>query len=251
MPGGSEPLHSALLYSSLPQAQTPLPTDRSMFEDLRAAFREAIENFNQELNREHVPETVDKLIGGMVNEITETKTSIGELENQIAKAVAEAEKEKGEALTCRRREEMALKIGDSETATVAAQFAEKHEEHQSLLEQKVTALKAELAFRHEEVEEMMAKVKEAKAKRESLAATSGRSGARESISDADDLFGELDRMAEKIEGERAQGEAAEAFSEMDLGLETSDMHIDVNEPPPPEPDFDARLEELKRRMGED
>ena len=37
-----------------------------MFEDLRSAFREAYVNFNKELNREHVPETVNRLIGGMV-----------------------------------------------------------------------------------------------------------------------------------------------------------------------------------------
>ena len=222
-----------------------------MFEELRSAFREAIESFNEELNREHVPETVDRLIGGMVSEITDVKTQMGDLESQIEKALAEARKEKADAATCRRREQMAREIGDSETAEVAAQYAEKHEEHEQLLEQKAKALKAELDFRHEEVEEMMAKVKEAQAKRDSLAATSGRSGARESISAADDLFSELDRMADKMDGEQARGDAAEAFSDLDLGPERSKYHIDVNEPPPPEPDFDARLAELKRRMGRD
>ena len=38
-----------------------------MFDNLRSAFREAYENFNKELNREHVPETVNRLIGGMVD----------------------------------------------------------------------------------------------------------------------------------------------------------------------------------------
>ena len=33
-----------------------------MFEDLRAAFHEAIEAFNKELSRDQVPERVDKLI---------------------------------------------------------------------------------------------------------------------------------------------------------------------------------------------
>ena len=222
-----------------------------MFENLRSAFREAYENFNKELNREHVPETVNRLIGGMVDEITDVKAEIGNLESQIRKALAEAEKEKAQAATCRRREKMARGIRDSETADVAAQFAEKHEEHQQLLEQKAKALKAERDFRREEVEEMMAKVKEAQAKRDSLSATAGRSGARESISTADELFSELDRMAGKIDDARAKGEAAEAFSNLDLGPEQSDYHIDLNEAPPPEPDYDARLAELKRRMGED
>jgi len=120
-----------------------------------------------------------------------------------------------------------------------------------LLEQKAKALKAEFDFRGEEVEEMMAKVKEAQAKRDSLSATAGRSGARETISAADDLFSELDRMAGKIEDEQAEGDAAEAFSNLDLGPEKSDYTIDLNEPPRPEPDYDTRLAELKRRMGED
>jgi len=222
-----------------------------MFDDLRSAFREAVENFNKELNREHVPETVNRLIGGMVDEITDAKAEIGNLENQIGKALASAEKEKAQAATCRRREQMARAIGDSETGDVAAQFAEKHEEHQQVLEQKAKALKAELDFRGEEVEEMMTKVKEAQAKRDLLSATAGRPDVRESISGADDLFSELDRMAGKIDDEQAEGGAAEAFSDLDLGPEQSDYHIDLDEAPPPEPDYDARLAELKRRMGED
>lgn len=222
-----------------------------MFEDLRSAFREAYVNFNKELNREHVPETVNRLISGMVDEITDVKAEVARLETQIAKALAEAENERAQGATCRRREKMARDIGDSETADVAAQFAEKHEEHQRLLEQKAKALKAERDFTAEEVEEMMAKVKEAQAKRDSLSATAGRSGARETISAADDLFSELDRMAGKIEDEQAKGDAAEAYSNLDLGPERSKYHIDLNEPPPPEPDYDARLAELKRRMSKD
>ena len=103
----------------------------------------------------------------------------------------------------------------------------------------------------EEARQMMAQVKEARVKRDSLSATSGRSGARESISAADDLFSELDRMAGKIDDERSAGEAAEAFSDLDLGPEPSRYSIDMDEPPAPNPDFDVRLAELKRRMGED
>ncbi|HBD99098.1 MAG TPA: hypothetical protein DC060_12955, partial [Gemmatimonadetes bacterium] len=66
-----------------------------MFEDLRSAFREAYVNFNKELNREHVPETVNRLIGGMVDEIADVKAEVAHLETQIAKAVAGAENEKG------------------------------------------------------------------------------------------------------------------------------------------------------------
>jgi hypothetical protein len=56
-------------------------------------------------------------------------------------------------------------------------------------------------------------------------------------------------MAEKIEGERAKGEAAEAFDDLDLD-ERSEYHVDMDEPVKHEVlDVDAALAELKRRMG--
>ena len=217
-----------------------------MFEDLRSAFREAVNNFKDEINRDEVPETVDKLLLGMRNEVADAKVRIEELEDQMTRAVHESEREKKEAATCRRREKMARDINDGETADVASQYAEKHEERQRILEQKAAALSDELEYRRNEVEEMFGKVKEAQAKRDSLTATAGRSGARGSIGDTDDLFSEMDRMAEKIGDESAHGEAAASMDPLDL-------HVDMDEPPPTpaDVDYDARLAELKRRMGED
>ena len=187
-------------------------------------------------------EAVDRLLVGMRDEVADSKVRVGELEDQVKRALTESEREKEEAETCRRRERMAREIGDEETADVARQFCEKHEERQRLLEQKALALREELDFRRKEVDEMIVKFKEAKAKRDTLAATTGRSGARGSIGAADDLFNELDRMAAKIDDEDARGHAAQSLSDFDL-------HVDVDEPPRPEVDMDARLEELKRRMG--
>jgi len=216
-----------------------------MFDDLRRAFREAVDNFKEELNRDEIPETVDKLLLGMRNEVADAKVQIRELEDLLERTRAEAEKETQEVATCRRRETMAREIDDNETADVAAQYAQKHEERQRILEEKATALQKELVLREREVEEMLAKVKEAQAKRDSLTATAGRADARGSIGAADELFAEMDRMAEKIGDEARRGEAAEEFDPLDL-------HVDVDEPPRNvEVDYDARLEELKRRMGED
>lgn len=216
-----------------------------MFDDLRRAFREAVDNFKEELNRDQVPETVDKLLLGMKNEVADAKVRIRELEDLIERTSAEAEKEKKEVATCRRRETMARDINDNETADVAAQYAEKHEERQRVLEEKCEALQNELVLREREVEEMLSKVKEAQAKRDSLTATAGRADAHESLGAASDLFENFDRMADKMGDE---GHAADAAAEFD----PLDMHVDVDAPPrQPDVDYDARLEELKRRMGED
>ena len=215
-----------------------------MFDNLRNAFREALENFNKELSRDQVPEAVDSLLAGMRSEVVEAQARVRELEAQITRATAEAEREKAEAETARRRGKMAEGIGDAETAKVALEYAAAREERQRVLEQKAAAMKQELAIRAREVEEMLVKVKEAQASRDGLAATAGRAGARESLHAADDLFSELDRMAEKIGHEDAQAEAAEEFADLDLGADP-----DFAPPPPPEVDLDERLEELKRRMG--
>jgi phage shock protein A len=214
-----------------------------MFENLRNAFREAIENFNKELDRDHVPETVDRLLVGMRDEVAQAKVAMSELETQLARTKKEVEREQNEVATARRRGKMATDIGDAETAEIADQYAAKHAERLRLLEQKATALQGELDFQRKEVDSMMETFKEAKTKRDALSATAGRTGTRDSITAADDLFSELDRMAEKIGDESARGEAAAEFDPLDL-------HVDTDAPPRRELDVDAALEELKRRMGQ-
>lgn len=218
-----------------------------MFENLRNAFREAVDNFNKELNRDDIPDVVDKLLYQMQEEITDAKAQIYTLEGQIKKAIQLADMEEKEVGTCRRREEMAKRIGDEDTAKVAAEYAEKHERRREIQAQKALALKQEMEMKKAEVEDMMEKFKEARAKREALSATTGRAQARDSMSEADELFAQMDRMAEKIEGVDHQREAEEAL--------LSDLDALDSPPPPrgpsPEEEADARLRELKRMMGKE
>lgn len=219
-----------------------------MFDKLRAAFREAAENFKEELSRDEVPEAVDRLVKGMRDEVIEAKARLADLEKAIARARAEAGREKAELETCRRRERMAREIGDDETADLAAEYAEKHERRKTVLERKATALEEELRLRRAEIGEMIATLKKTRKERESLAAKAGRSSARESIRGAGDLFDELERMAEEIDSGEMRREA-EREVERSMRREESDYHIDLDAPPRPEVDIDQRLEELKRRMG--
>jgi len=216
-----------------------------MFENLRNAFREAVDNFNKELNRDDVPDVVDGLLKQMHEEVTDAKAQLFTLEEQIKKAIQLSEMEEKEARTCRRREEMAVKIGDEETAKVAAEFAEKHEKRKEIQARKALALREELELKKGEAQDMIEKLKEARAKRESLTATQGRAEARNALGGASDLFSELDRMAEKIDGIDHQREAEEdLLAEMDgLG--------EPSPGPSPEEEADARLRELKRRMGKE
>ena len=220
-----------------------------MFDELRAAFREALDNFNKELSRENVSDTADRLLVGMRNEIVSEKAAVAGVGEELEKTRGHIERLTKDVATARRREEMARGIEDEETVRLAAEFATKAESHIAVLRKKEEALAEELSFRERTVEEMFARFNEAKEKRDALTATTGRSGARETITGANDLFEELDRMAEKIEGTEAESEAARAFDELDLG-DDSEYHVDLDEPPPAkELDVDAALAELKRRMG--
>ena len=82
-----------------------------MFEDLRRAFREALDNFQNELGRDRVPGSVDRLLAGMVREVTETKARAAELESQLERTRVESSREADELATCQRREALALMAG--------------------------------------------------------------------------------------------------------------------------------------------
>ena len=214
-----------------------------MFENLRRAFREAVDNFNRELERDAVPEAMDGLLKGMERETVAARAELGALKEELDRARRRAAAEQREAKVCRRREELARGIGDSETADIAASFGEKHEARWRVLTEKGKAIEAELRLRETEYEQMLDQVREARASRSSLEATAGRTRARESVQGADDLFGELDRMAEKIEGTEGAGRSESTpfddGREFDEELGRSRREEAIN----------ARLEELKRRMG--
>lgn len=219
-----------------------------MFEDLRRAFREAVDNFRDELNRDQVPEAVDRLLAGMMDETADAKAHLASLEAQLERTRSQVEAERNEVATCLRREDMARKIGDEETAALAAEYAQRHLQRQEVLEQKAAALEREVELRTREVAEMLDKVREARSKRDGLAAQAGRSSAHATLGGADDLFAELDRMAEKIGDSERSGDAAQEvgadFSDLD------DLSVDPYRPAPraSEEEIEARLAELKRRM---
>jgi hypothetical protein len=221
-----------------------------MFEALRQAFKEAIRNFRHELHRDEIPEEVDRLVSGMRSEAADAKARLKELEDGIARARAEASVEAREADTCRRREQMARKIGDEETAKIAAEFAEKHERRKQVLEQKAQALDQELVLRRAEVEDMLAKIREADRSREGLAAAAGRTQAREAVRSGDELFDELDRMADLMGGgPRQRPSADDLLNDLDRELDAKAYDEDLT-PRSPQPDMDEKLAELKRRMNQ-
>ena len=216
-----------------------------MFDDLRNAFKQAVDNFMKELDRDSVGENVDRLLKGMIDEVTDARAHLSGLEDQLEKTEARLRLELKEAETCRRREEMALKVPDEETARIAAEHAVRHEERARVLDQRREAITAEIGLARRDVEEMTEKLKEARTRRASLEAEVGRTSARESLSDTDRLFAEFDRFEERLDDEGVKASAAEEM----YREYRSDLRIDPDAPIEREEiDYDAVLDELKRRM---
>ncbi len=216
-----------------------------MFEDLRQAFREAVQNFRDEVSRDEVSGNVDRLLKGMVDEVTNAKSRLSGLEEDIDKTASMLERHTTELETTRRRGRMAREIGDEETAAVADEYAARVEERVGVLERKLGALREEAALLRREIDEMMKQLKEARTRRDGLASEAGRTGAREALGASRDLFDEFDRMEDAISDNENRTDAWE-----EAGRATSsEFAIDLDEPPSRDiVDFDARLEELKRRM---
>ncbi len=214
-----------------------------MFDNLRRAFREAVDNFQRELDRDAVPETVDRLLRGMQREAVEAKAALEASKEQLARARKRSGEEARNAAICERREAMAREIGDTDTADVAAAYTERHASRSRVLADKASAIEAEIHLQETEYAEMLAQIRKARANRDKLAASAGRTRARESIGGTDDLFGELDRMAERVGDTEAAAGAEETLfddaRDFDEALGASRR----------EEVADARLEELKRSMG--
>ena len=213
-----------------------------MFENLRRAFREAVDNFNREVDRDAVPEAVDKLLKGMQREAVDAKAALEGLKKQLAVARKRSSEEAHNVEVCRRREIMARDIGDSDTAGLAATYAERHEARRKVLSDKANAIEAEIRLLEAEYAEMMSQIRKARANRDRLAASAGRTQARDSLGGSDDLFGELDRMAERIVDGEAAGSAEEALFD---DARDFDEQLGASRR---EEAIDARLEDLKRRM---
>jgi phage shock protein A len=213
-----------------------------MLDDLKKMFTEAWASFMSEVRLHEPEDQIAGLLGAMRREMVSVRAEIPALEENHRAAVAELERERRRLDDTLRRGAMAERIGDAETVRVAKEFEEKHRRRIAVLEEKVRATRAEWELRQHESQEMMAKYKEAETNRFALLAELRRQGARGTINAAmgggSRVGDDFDRAAEKIEDQAAYADALDDLA-----------GADIPRRPPPADDVDARLEELKRRMG--
>jgi phage shock protein A len=215
-----------------------------MINDLKRLFSRSWDSFLAEVSRSEPEDQVAGVLGAMRREMVDARATLPLYGEAVRATQAELARERTALADAERRGGMAQKIGDAETVRVATEFAERHRRRVAVLEEKVRAATAEQALRAQEVDDMMRRYKEADANRFALLNEMRRakSQARMAGGPGAQAFDEFDRAAEKIETEIAYDEALE---ELDGGAA----------PPPGESrqslddDVDARLAEMKRRMG--
>jgi chromosome segregation ATPase len=141
-----------------------------MLNDLKNLFSRTWSAFHAELNRREPEDQVAELLTAMRREMVEARASLPVLDEAVARARAERERERGELEACRRRRDLAERIGDAETARVAEEFAARHARRVEVLEEKLRAAQAERRLRKEEIERMSSEYRKAEANRFALVA---------------------------------------------------------------------------------
>lgn len=216
-----------------------------MFQDLQRLFRQSLEAFRAEIEKREPEDRVAELLSSMRREMVAARAALPVLAEEAARAKAELERERELLSQCERRQEMARRIGDEETVRVAGEFAVRHRERIGVLEKKAEVARAEHALRGREAEEMERKYKESEANRFVLVSQLRRQATgermRDRLNDESGPFSDFARMEESIEDAEHHARAVEDLAEGEGGEGKRT----------PGPDLDARLAELKRRMGKE
>lgn len=127
-----------------------------MFNELKRAWRQAVENFWAELEAAGTGGRSD----AAYREIARVRNELDSLDGAIGDCRQAAGHEREQVAVCLRRERLAKDIGDGETARVAARYGARHRERAEVLERKLAALEAERRLCRRDLDEMEKAVRE-------------------------------------------------------------------------------------------
>ena len=188
--------------------------DQHVFDEVRHAFREL-------LHGNVPPEGRRELIAVMKDTLVRARLAMDDLRDGVEATRKRVDRERSELETIRRRRGLAQGVGDEETVRVAERFESQHAERLAVLEQKLAAQESELALVDRDVTEMKEQLKAA------LAGVG--SGMRAGAMDA--------ARTDPLDEERAELE--QQLNDLKRAERRASADADA----------DARLAELKKRMG--
>ena len=169
------------------------------------------------------PADLYDLAARMREAVIEARAGVARMREALEASERELEALGREIETAARRRELAAGIEDRETVAVAERYLGKQRERAAVLEKKVAAQREELALAVRDVAEMTAQLEEVTKRRGGLEGERSARGAWDALGRAGMDRPELDAEQEALKS-RLDRAAREA-------------------------DADAKLEELKRRMG--
>lgn len=187
-----------------------------MFESLRAKLEAAIAAATPAADPRQV-------VGQMREALIEMRAGVGALREAMEQAERKLAAAQAELVTAERRRAMAAEIQDAETVAVADLYIARHRERTGALERKVAAQRAELTLAEQDLVEMTAQFTEAAKQRGVASAGQSADAAWADLGAAGVDRPEVDPEQELLR-HRMDRRAIEAAA-------------------------DAKLEELKRRMG--
>lgn len=167
------------------------------------------------------------VINDMKQALVSAKLGVEDLEQGVGLTRRKLTAEREGLETVMRRKGLAEGISDAETVAIAEKFEAQHRERIAVLERKLEAQEAEAALARRDYDEMLTQLKAAAAGAGSVGAGGSAAGTTQAPSDADLGLpddGALNAELDALHRQRAR-EAKDA-------------------------DASARLEELKRRMGQ-
>ena len=116
-----------------------------MFREFKRAWKQAVDNFWQELEGDS---------DAAYTEVARVRNQLDELDGEISETRRRLTHETEQVKVCVRRERLAKEIGDDETARVAGEYRDRHEERASVLGRKLEALEAERRLCRRDLDEM-------------------------------------------------------------------------------------------------
>lgn len=192
-----------------------------MFDDIRESLR----NLSGRLD----PDERRRMTAGMRDALIHARLGIKDLQSALAATDTRLVAEQKELDTVRRRQGYAADIGDNETVEIAEKFAQQHAERVAVLESKRMSQQQELDLAEREYESMSGELKRIMSGMAPQASTPESEAQRE----VDALLSD-----DPIEAANA---AASARSRLDEPARRSRAEKEA--------DADARLAEMKRRLG--
>ena len=186
-----------------------------MFKRLRDALERALAAATP-------PPDLSEIASQMRDAVIEQKAGLRAIREALAQAEGQLEAARAELATAERRRGQAEAIGDTETVEVADRYIAKHRERAEVLEKKVVAQREEAALAERDLAEMTKQLQEA-ARRAPAAGQASAAEAWNSLGAAG-----MDRPETDLEGEMLRSRLSQAEREAAA---------------------DAKLEEMKRKMG--